>query len=238
MDEEISPRLAVAVARRILARSDCDSGVLGVVSVRHEDGASVWANPMEHGDLTTRDSVVALPLSPSDGAGLRGVSRAVLVHLALYARRPDVGAVIHTHSHAAGVVASSGRSLGMYNEMSTLYHEGQACAEDAGDGTYAAAERTASALGAKRVLFLKGHGVIVAGADIAEATVDALAVEKTARWHLLGSAYGGSEIALAHTLQTKPLYEQYFRRTMWAANLRRLRRSDPDLFEPQAPARP
>jgi L-fuculose-phosphate aldolase len=229
------PRFTVAAARRILARADCDSGVLGLVSVRDPDGASLWANMMEHGDVSTAASVVRLPLDLPDDAELGPVSPAVRVHLALYALRPDIGAVVHTHSHFAAVVASSGRLIGMFNEMATLYHEGQTCAEDRGEGSAASARRLAGQMGEHRVLLLKGHGVVVAGADVAEATIDALAVEKTARWHVESSSYGGSEILLAHTLQTKPLYEQYFRRNMWAANVRRLRRSDPDLFEPHAP---
>ena len=70
----------------------------------------------------------------------------------------------------------------------------------------------------------------LAAPGIEEATMDALALEKAASWDLAARPCGGKEIVPAYLRQTRPLYDLYFRPNMWAANLRRLRRSDPDLF--------
>lgn len=221
----------LAAARRMLLREGCDSGVLGVLSVRIQGEDAVWATAMEPAEHTA--AVTILKVSPTmdvlQGSGR--ISPAILTHFALYAGRPDVHAVVHTHSHAAAVVSATGRPIGMYNEMSTMYHEEQACFEDDGEQSPAAAARAARALGDRRVLLLKGHGVVIAAASLEDAAIDAIAVEKSARWHLDSQHIGGKEIVLPHILQTRPLYDQYFRRNMWAANLRRLRRSDPDLFD-------
>ena len=70
----------------------------------------------------------------------------------------------------------------------------------------------------------------LAAPGIEEATMDALALEKAAPWDLAARPCGGKEIVPAYLRQTRPLYDLYFRPNMWAGNLRRLRRSDPDLF--------
>ncbi|MDT5028938.1 MAG: L-fuculose-phosphate aldolase [Micromonosporaceae bacterium] len=228
--EEFDLRFRVAAARRILHREECRSGLFGAVTARIPGGTTVWASTMTYGDETRPDDVVEVPLGATVDDLPDGVSPAVAVQLAIYAARPDVGAVVHTHSHYVSVISTTGRPIGMYNELSTMYHDEQVCVSDDGDRSPAACERTATALGAKRVLLLKGHGLIAVAPSIEDATIDALALEKAARWDLAARPYGGEEIVPAHLRQTRPLYDLYFRPNMWAANLRRLRRSDPDLF--------
>jgi L-fuculose-phosphate aldolase len=221
----------IAAARRILHREGCDSGVLGLISARIEGEDAIWTNAMEYADETTPDTLVRVPLSGVESKDAHRVSPAVLVHLAIYARRPDVQAVVHTHSHHAAVVSSTEQVIGMFNEMSTMYFQDQVCYTDSGEHTPAAAALTAQALGDKRVMLLKGHGIIAAAPSLPDAAMDAVTLEKTARWHLQSTAFHGNEIVLAHTEQIKPLYNFYFRSNMWAANVRRLRKSDPDLFD-------
>jgi L-fuculose-phosphate aldolase len=220
----------IAAARRILHREGCDSGVLGLLTARIEGEDAVWATAMEYADETTPETLVRVPLSGPSGADADRVSPAVLVHLAIYARRPDVQSIVHTHSHYASVVSSTEQLIGMFNEMSTLYFDEQVCYTDDGDHTPEAAARIADALGDKRVILLKGHGIIAAAPSLPDAAIDAVALEKAARWHLRSTAFHGNEIVLPHIQQIKPQYNFYFRQNMWKANLRRLRKSDPDLF--------
>jgi L-fuculose-phosphate aldolase len=222
----------LAAARRILHREGCDSGVLGLLSARIEGEDAIWATAMEYADETTEQSLVRVPYSGLEDADRARVSPAVLVHLAIYARRPDVHAIVHTHSHYVSVVSATDEVIGMFNEMSSLYYEEQVCYEDSGEHTAEAADRTAAALGDKRVMLLKGHGVIATAPSVPDAAIDAVALEKAARWHLQSKAFAGGEMVLPHTQQIKPLYGIYFRPNMWAANVRRLRKTDPDLFEP------
>ena len=225
----------LAATRRMLHRADCGSGVLGAVSARHiDDDGREWvlATSMQYGDEATTDSVVAVPLETADLPA--GLSPAIAVQQAIYRARPNVSAIVHTHSHHVAVHSSTGRSIGMYNEMATLYHEVQAFAEDDGDRSPAGCDRLVQALGNQRVLMLKGHGVIAVASSVADAAIDAIALERSARWDLEATPYGGAEILPAHLDQIKPMYEEYFRKNMWVANLRRLRRSDPDLFASNA----
>jgi L-fuculose-phosphate aldolase len=230
-NHEADLRFTLSAARRILSREQGDGGPLGVFSARLPGVEEVLATPVGFGELTTPDSIERVPLAASADDLPATVSGALAVLLAIYRRRPDIGAVVHTHAHHVSVVSATRRPIGVFNEMSTMYFEQQVVIDDDGDRSPGACDRIAEALGERRVLLLVGHGIIAAAPTVEEAAIDALALEKAARWDNEARPYGGQEIVLPHIRQTKPLYDRYFRRNMWEANLRRLRRSDPDLFD-------
>ncbi|WP_395104167.1 class II aldolase/adducin family protein [Actinomadura sp. SCN-SB] len=224
------PRFKIAAARRMLYREGCDSGVAGHVSARAPGADAFWITPFEYFDETTPDRVIKLSFDLEVLEGDWEASPAVQFHAAIYRERPDVGSIVHTHSHYAAVVTTTGRPVGMYNEVSTLFHNEQAWYADDGVQPQVEGKRMAAALGDKRVLHMRNHGILIAAPDLEEATVDAMTLEKAAKIHLDAVAAGGQEIPLPQVMQAKSLYEQYFRRNTWAAQLRRLRVSDPDLF--------
>lgn len=228
---EAELRFTLSAARRILSREHCDDGALGVFSARLPGVEQALATPVGFGEFTVPGSIERVPLAASADDLPATVSRALAVALAIYRRRPDAGAVVHTHSHHASVVSATRRPIGVFNEMSTMYFEQQVVVDDDGDRSPRACERLAEALGERRVLVLVGHGIIAVAPSVEEAAIDAIALEKAARWDNEARPYGGREIVLPHIRQTKPLYDRYFRKNMWEANLRRLRRSDPDLFD-------
>lgn len=225
-------RFQIAASRRMLYREGCDSGIAGHVSVRTSEDGSYWITPFEYFDETTPDRVIKVSF---DGEVLEGdweASPAISFHASIYRSRPDVGAIIHTHSHWAAVVTTTGEPIGMYNELSTIFHEEQAFHAD--DGTQPPGgpdgDAMAASLGDKSVLHMRNHGVLVASPDIESATVEAMALEKAAKIHYDASLLGGTELPPAQIRWARREYDIYYRKAMWAANLRRLRSSDPDLF--------
>jgi ribulose-5-phosphate 4-epimerase/fuculose-1-phosphate aldolase len=97
---------------------------------------------------------------PSNAAGF-------VIHSALYARRPDIGCVIHTHS-AAGVAVSalaegllplSQAAMEFYGRIS--YHDYEGLAVDMRER-----ETLARDLGGNHAMILRNHGVIVTGATV------------------------------------------------------------------------
>jgi L-fuculose-phosphate aldolase len=223
-------RTDLTAARHILAREDCDSGVFGFVAVRRPGADGVLVTPMGFADLLRPDDVVTIGLHDGPDDLPATVSAAVGMALAVLRMQSHVDAVVHTHSHYASVVSATSHGIGIFNELSTMYDDEQVVVTDDGDRSPSACDRLAAALGPRRVLLLHGHGVLVAAANVADAAMDALAVEKAARWDVAARAYDGAEIVRAHIDQTKPLYNNYFRKNMWQANLRRLLRAEPDLF--------
>ena len=78
------------------------------------------------------DRVVQLGFDLQARVGEMAFSPAVNFHAAIYQRRPDVEAIVHLHSHHVSVLSSTGRTIGMYNVASVLFHEDQATFADDG----------------------------------------------------------------------------------------------------------
>jgi hypothetical protein len=55
-------------------------------------------------------------------------------------------------------------------------------------------------------------------------------LEKAAEYHLEAERIGGTEFPEAEVLRGRASYRKHYLPNMWKANLRRLERSDPDLF--------
>jgi L-fuculose-phosphate aldolase len=219
----------IAAARRILYREGCDSNVGGHVSARATDEADAfWVTAFEYFDQTTPERVCKLGLDLVPRVGELAFSPAVNFHGRIYETRPDVNAIVHLHSHYVSVLSSTHVTVGMYNVSAVLFHEEQATYFDDGRKSHLS---VVDALGDKRVVLMKNHGAIVASDSIEHATIEALTLEQCARYHLECVAAGGTEILEEEVVAGKAMYRRHFLPQMWDANLARLRRSDPDLFE-------
>jgi L-fuculose-phosphate aldolase len=227
--EEKDVRWRISAARRMLYRGGCDSDVGGHVSARAEDRESAfWVTGFEYFDTTVPERVALLDFDLNAIEGELAMSPAVNFHARIYRDRPDVNAIVHLHSHYVSVLSSvEGRTVGMYNVCAVLFHEDQATYLDDGVKSHVS---VADALGDKRVVLMKNHGAIVASDSLEHATIEALTLEKAARYHLECEAVGGTEILEAEVVGGKAMYRKHFLPQMWTANLERLQRSDPDLF--------
>jgi L-fuculose-phosphate aldolase len=221
-------RFRIAAARRILFRQGCDSNIGGHVSARAEREDAFWVTGLEYFDQTTPDRVCKLGFDLEAREGEMDFSPAVNFHGRIYETRPDVEAIVHLHSHYVSVFSSTGRTIGMYNVASVLFHDDQATYLD--DGVKPHLD-VVEALGSKRVVLMKNHGAIVASQSLEHATIEAVMLEEAARYHLECEAAGGTEILEAEVVAGRAAYQKYFLPNMWEANLARLRVSDPDLFE-------
>jgi L-fuculose-phosphate aldolase len=224
-------RFKIAAARRMMYREGCDSGVAGHVSARAESGDSFWVTPFEYFDETTPDRLLLVDFDLNVIEGGWAPSPAIQFHAAIYRARPDVNSIIHTHSYWVSTFSALGRPLGMYNVASVLFHGRQVCFEDDGTAPSADGARLAAALGTdNRFIMMKNHGALIVADSVENATVEAITMEKVAKYHLDVELTGGTEMAPAEVEQSQRDYDQYFRPMVWDANLRRIRRTDPDLF--------
>src|SRR3954463_5231004 len=199
--DEKDIRFRIAAARRMLHREGCDSNVGGHVSARSDDhDDAFWVTGFEYFDTTTPDRVCLLGFDLEPRIGELPLSPAVNFHAAIYQRRPDVNAIVHLHSHYVSVLSSVERPVGMYNVVSVLFHEEQATY--AGDGVKSHLA-VVDALGDKRVVLMKNHGAIVASDSLENATIEAMTLEKAARFHLECEAIGGTEITEAEVVGGK-----------------------------------
>jgi L-fuculose-phosphate aldolase len=229
--DEKDPRFRIAASRRMLARNGCESRVAGHVSERVAGEDAFHVSPFGYFDETTPDMVVKLSLDLERLDGEWEPSPAVEFHAEIYRRRPDVTAIVHTHSHELSKFVTRARPIGMYNVAAVLFADEQVLYDKDDPARHDMGDSLAGCLGAKRVVLMKNHGAVVASESLERATIEAMMLEVCAEYHLAAEAIGGSEIPAGEVQRGKGRYRELFLPQMWEANYRRLRRSDPDLFE-------
>ena len=156
----------------------------------------------------------------------------VLVAPAPDRQSPHADDEVYIVLEGRGMLEVEGKQVEMYNVHSVLFHEEQATYFDDGVKSHLA---VVDALGDKRVCLMKNHGAIIASDSLENATIEAITLEKAARIQLECEAIGGTPILDAEVRSGKAMYRTHYLPQMWAADLERLRRSDPDLFLKVAP---
>ena len=195
MTELLIRRPAVAgVAREVLAAAralgDLAVGTVGNVSARTADGLLITPTRMDFAAMTD-DDLVLLSFDEVLLAGHRRPSLESRLHAGIYVARPDVGAVVHTHSVHATAWSHLGRPLEPEIEEAAYYGIGPVrTSAPAPAGSPELAERAVEALGASLAVLLGGHGVVAVGPRCEDALVVARVVERHARiaWLLRGGA--------------------------------------------------
>ncbi|HVM64845.1 MAG TPA: class II aldolase/adducin family protein [Acidimicrobiales bacterium] len=223
-------RFEIAMARRILAREGCESAVAGHVSVRAAGEEAFWVSPFEYFDETTPDRIIKVSFDLDVLEGDWEPSPAIAFHAAFYRGRPDVNSVIHTHSHYSMVLATTGRELGMYNDMAALFLDEQVVYVEDGISPPVDGVRMCELVGDRHVIIMKNHGPIFLGDSLETATVEAFTFEKCAWIQVEAEMIGGTEHVRPYVVRGKEAYRKYYRPQMWAAAVRRMRRDEPDFF--------
>lgn len=179
------PRLSRDAARDILRASramaghDLVVGTTGNVSRRLAGGFAITPTRTEYQALRRRDLVVV----GTDGHELaRGgtPSREWPLHAGVYRARPDVHAVVHTHSVYATAWSFQASPLPRLEDCDYYGLGDVRIAERAAAGTSQLADAAVVALGAGRAVLLGGHGVLTVGRTAQSALTAALVVERQA----------------------------------------------------------
>lgn len=168
------------------------AGTWGNISVRNEDGSKIVITPSgrPYNELTPVDTVVI------DAAGkiLEGSrpSSELPLHLAIYAARRDVRAIIHTHSIFATACAVAGEAIPpSLEEMVQAVGGGVEVADYALPGTAELAQNAVAGLGEDRsAVLLSNHGAVACGPSLKEALLVAELVEKAAQIHTIAKQLG------------------------------------------------
>jgi L-fuculose-phosphate aldolase len=229
-------RFKIAASRRMLHRHGCDSWISGHVSARASDpDGAFWINPAQYFDETLPAEVLRVGFDMRIREGTGKPSPTIGFHSAIYQARPDVNSIVHVHADSVAILSTTQEPLGMYNISAVFFHESVVHYDYADGVDESQGASFARALGNAKALILPHHGVIIVSDSLAHATVEAMIFEKCARFHIAAKQIGGQELRTSDVLSFKELFKHSHRRNVWAANLRRLRRSDPDIFEGVAP---
>lgn len=206
---EADLRAEVVRHARLLTERGLAIGTSGNVSVREPDG-STWITPasMDYAAMTP-DDIVVLELDGAVRAGHRRPSSETPLHLAVYAARPTVRAIVHAHSPFATTWSTLRRPLpAVHYVLALLVAPGGAevrCAEYATFGTEELARNAVLALGDDQAVLLANHGAIAVGTtSLAEAFTRAERLEEVAMLAWRGQVLGG-ERAGVHVLTADEL---------------------------------
>lgn len=154
----------------------------GNISCREPRSEAFWITPsgMSYYQLTP-DDLVLIDLQGQLREGSRKPSSEMLMHLHIYQNRPDVQAIVHTHSTAASYFAVARKPIPpILEEMAQLIGGGVNVTEYALPGTRELGEKTVAAMQGKNAVLLANHGVVTVGSSLNEAFTVALVVEKAA----------------------------------------------------------
>jgi L-fuculose-phosphate aldolase len=155
----------------------------GNVSCRSAGGFLITPAGVPYSDLTPRD-IVELAVEGGPAAGGPRPSSEWRMHAAIYARRPDAVAIVHTHSPRATALACAGRGIPPFHYMIALAGGDIRCMPYATFGTAELAESAVRGLEARRATLLGNHGVIAIGSSLKEAHAVAVEVENLASEYL------------------------------------------------------
>jgi L-fuculose-phosphate aldolase len=169
------------------------AGTAGNVSVRIGREILITPSRLPYERLSPRDVVAVAP----DGRRLRGShapSRELPLHLEVYRARPDVGAIVHTHSPYATAWSFLDARLEPQTEDMDYYGVGAIrTVPPAPPGSQELAHAAAGTLGTAGAVLLGRHGVLAVGSDLDAARSVAEAVEHQAHvaWLLRGGDAAG-----------------------------------------------
>ena len=159
----MSLRAEVLAAAREMHRLGLVAGTAGNVSAREGEVAYITPRALPYRDMTEGD-VVKLSLDGKPIGGGREPSSERRLHLAIYAARPDIKAIVHTHSVHATAWSFLGEPLDTGSEELELVAGGAVrTTASAAAGTEAIGHAAVEALEGRYAALLSGHGVLGTG---------------------------------------------------------------------------
>ena len=155
------------------------SGKAGNISARFNSAVAITPTLKSLSNLNEEDIV----LVDMDGNVLtRGKpSSEVNMHLEIYKKRPDVNAIVHTHSPYATGFSFSDKKLKRLEGFGEIKNPYLASIDYEKPGSDELAKKASDGISAEDVLILKNHGVICVGDSLKEAMLLAVFVEETAK---------------------------------------------------------
>ncbi len=155
------------------------SGKAGNVSIRIDNYIAITPTLKALNDLEEEDIVfvdldgnILTKNKPSSEVGM---------HLEIYKKRPDVNAIVHTHSPYATGFSFSTKQLKRLEGFGKINQEYIASIEYEKPGSKSLAINASNGIKNEDVLILKQHGVICVGKNIKEAESLANFVEESAK---------------------------------------------------------
>jgi L-fuculose-phosphate aldolase len=209
---EAAARQAVIDTALAMSRRGLSPGRSGNVSCRWNEGMLITPSGLAYDAIAPQDVVFV----GADGAWApagRRPSSEWRFHLSAYRARPDMHAVVHTHSLHAVVLACARRPIPAFHYMVAIAGATDIpCVPYATFGTEELAAHVANGLAQRNACLMANHGQIALGATLAAALELAAEVEILAEQYYkvltLGQAHVLSDAEMAKVLERFKSYGQ------------------------------
>lgn len=188
-DEAQLRRLVLATALT-MSRSGLSPGRSGNVSVRFGEGMLITPTGLAYEEIGPED-IAFVSLDGTVPHARRKPSSEWPLHVAAYRIRPDMGAVVHTHSMHAVVLACANRPIPAFHYMVAAAGGSDIpIAPYATFGSDALARHVAACLADRQACLMAHHGAIALGRTLPEALELAQEVEVLAEQYIKVLALG------------------------------------------------
>lgn len=162
-------------------------------------------------DRMTPDDMVVVALDGKVVEGERGPSSDTASHLAIYAGRPDVRSVVHTHSRYATAFAAVGREIPCcLTAIADEFGGPVPCGGYAPIGGDAIGAEVLASIGRSPAILMRQHGVFTIGATIDKALQAAVMVEDVAHTVAVAESLGTVETLPQSEIEAN--YDRYSHR--------------------------
>jgi L-fuculose-phosphate aldolase len=191
MDKWLEARKSVLDTAREMCAKGLVIGNSGNVSLRLPGNLMAITPTSRHYDTLDYGDIPIVDFESRNAEGSLKPSVETPLHLAVYKARPNVNAVIHTHSVFASAVSAAGLEIPPILLDQVLFLGGEIKASSGPlVTTPEQIESFIRALGDRNAALLPGHGVVAAGKTMRDALINAELIEKTAHIFLLARGAG------------------------------------------------
>jgi L-fuculose-phosphate aldolase len=191
-----------------LAHRGLNQGTAGNCSVRCTDGAHFLITPsgMPTRQITSK-KIVKVHLN-GDVVGKGRPSSEWRFHRDIFMARPEVGAIVHTHSVAATAIACLRSDIPAFHYMVAIAGGMDIrCADYELFGTQAMSDAILRALKGRKACLMANHGLVAIGASLPHALSLAQEVETLAQQYL-AAKHAGDPIILSRK-QMQAVFTQF-----------------------------
>jgi ribulose-5-phosphate 4-epimerase/fuculose-1-phosphate aldolase len=231
-DERLHRKQRLAAAFRLFSRFGFDEGVAGHITARDPElHDHFWVNPfaMHFGQIKVSDLILVNDKGDVVEGNRPVNTAAFVIHSQVHAARPDVVAAAHSHSMYGKSWSTLGRLLDPLTQDACAFYGDHGLFDDYTGVVLDVEEgkRIAHALGERKAVILRNHGLLTVGHSVDEAAFWFIAMDRSCQGQLLAEA-AGSPISIAdgdaahtaaqvgsHTIgwfNFQPLYEMIVRR--------------------------
>jgi L-fuculose-phosphate aldolase len=184
-------REAIITYGRKLITSNLTTGSGGNLSIYNRDENLVAIKPsgIEYFDMSVED-IVIVTIDGKIVEGTKKPSSEINFHLGLLKHRPDINAVIHTHSVYATTIACLNIELPAVHYLVAFSGNKVPLAPYATFGTKELADNILRSIGNYNACLMANHGLVCVGNNIADAFATSEEIELVARLYYQTSCIG------------------------------------------------